>query len=443
MEKKDILIVGGGPAGFSAARTILSLYPERKVTVINDGKNTQIPCSIPFVIGRKIKPEENIYPLNKLASLGAEIIVEKVTSIDSKGGCVFLSSGKNLSFEKLVIATGWIPRRLPFETPENVEYISTNTEFIKSLLERIKEARNITIIGAGLIGIGFAEAIASGYKGKSINVIELSKHIAGGILSSEVETEVLKRLESIGVNLFLNSRVESFEGKDKVESVKLSNGENLKSDLVLVFIGFKPNSKLAVDAGIKVNEHGEIIVDSFMRTSIDNIFAAGSCVEHISAIDRKRTPAMLASVSSADGRLAALNVNGPRFGKKGTVAAGVSKVGDLFFGFSGFTEKICTLKGIQYATGTSQSSDRYPKAMGGKEINVKLTFSENGKLLGGEVWGKSEKVSTYLNLITRMVESEYSIESVISAGTVAFPASTPSPLSSPVQLAAVNAMKKL
>ena len=115
----------------------------------------------------------------------------------------------------------------------------------------------------------------------------------------------------------------------------------------------------------------------------------------------------------------------------------------MFFGFSGFTEKICTLKGIQYATGTSQSSDRYTKAMGGKEINVKLTFSENGKLLGGEVWGKSEKVSTYLNLITRMVESEYSIESVISAGTVAFPASTPSPLSSPVQLAAVNAMKKL
>ncbi len=443
MKKTDVLIIGGGPAGFSAARTVLSAYPDRKVTVINDSEGTQIPCSIPFVIGGKLRPEDNIYPLKKLSGFGAELLISRVTLIDADRKCVFLSTGESLSFEKLIIATGWVPNRLQTQTLENVEYISTDTNFVKAVIEKINEAENITIIGAGLIGIGVADAIAGSYKGKRVNLIEASPHIAGGLFSEEIESEVKKTLKELQVETFFNEKVKGFIGNSRVTHVELSGGERIKSDLVLVFIGFKPNSRLAIDAGIEVNERGEIVVDSFMRTSNDSILAAGNCAEHICSIDGRRTPAMLASISSSDGRVAGLNVNGPRFQKRGIVPAGVSKVGSTFFGFSGFTEKLCRAKELDFVVGTSSTLDKYPKAMGGKSLNVKLVFSTDGKLYGGEVWGESEHVSSYINLISRMVKSSFTVEKVVSIETVAFPASTPSPLSAPIQTAAINAMEKL
>ncbi len=436
MEKKDVVIIGGGPAGFCAARTIVSVSSERKVTVINSTENTQIPCSIPFVIGRRIKPEENIYPLKRLEGMGVEVIVETVTSIDADRKSIFLSSGKQLSFEKLIVATGWVPRRLPFS---GVEYISTDTDFVRGLLGKIERAENIVIVGAGFIGIGFADAIAEGYGEKRVTVIEAGEHIAGGILPENVEAEVVKTLEGFGIELITGEKVVNVDGK----GVEISNGRVIDSDLTLAFIGFKPNSRLAIDAGIEVNSHGEIVVDGFMRTSKDSVLAAGSCVQHRSVVDGERVPAMLASISAADGRLSALNVNGPAFKREGIASAAVSKAGKLFFGFSGFTERICSLKGIDFVKGSSKSLDRYPGAMEGKDISVELLFSKDGRLIGSQVWGESEKVSNYINITTRLIEEKASVDKVVSMTTVAFPPLTPSPLSTPIQYAAVDAKRKL
>ncbi len=446
MKKFDVIIVGGGPAGFNSAKTIRTLYPEREVLLINDRENLQIPCSIPYVVSGKIPAEKNVYPLSKVKDLGVELLISKVTSIDPLESRVFLEDGSSYRYERLILSTGWIPNTLMVENShlDGVYHISTETEYVQKLVDEVRNAKKIVLIGAGFISLGFADQIGKGYPDKEITIIEASDHIASGIFSEKFEGEIEKELKSQNVRIVKNARVVGFEGNGRVREVVFKGGERIEADLVFVFIGFKPNSKLAVDAGLSISERGEIVVDEFLRTSEDNILAAGNCILHRSAIDGEPVPGMLASISARDGRIAGLNVTGPEVRDSGIVPAGVTEAGRKYFGFSGYTEKTLKRRELEFVFSEIDTTDAYPGAIEGcNSLKVKLYFSKSGKVLGGEVIGSSKYVSPLVDFISRLVANKLDVSQIAALETVAFPPVTPPPLLQPVQMAALAARKEL
>ena len=441
METYDVVIVGGGPAGFNGAKTVREVYPDRKILLINDRNSLQIPCSIPYVIAGKVPLEKNVYPLEKVRDF-AELLIEKVVGIEPGTATLFTSTGR-VRYEKLILATGWLPRRLnlPGSHLKGIYYIDTTTEGVKRLKEEVERAKKIILIGAGFISTGFADQISRAYRDKEITVVEASEHIASGVFSDEFETEMVESLKAQGVRILKNQRVTGFEGDDRVRKVLTQEGE-IESELVLIFIGFTPNSRLAVEGGIKTDSHGFIEVDSFLRTSADNILAAGNCIAHRSLIDGKTIPAMLASVSARDGRIAALNTSGPQVKDEGIVPAGLTEVGGKFYGFAGYTEKLLKRDGFRFKALSVSTTDAYPGALPGcSPLKAKLYFTERGLLVGGEFSGKSRGVWSLVETTARLIEGRKKAWEVATLLTTAFPPSTPPPLLQPLQEAAVKFMK--
>jgi NADPH-dependent 2,4-dienoyl-CoA reductase/sulfur reductase-like enzyme len=447
MSAPDIVIVGGGPAGFSAARTINVFYPESKVTLIEEKSSIQIPCSIPSVIAGELPPEKNLYPLKKLSDFGIKIEFSRVEVLDVRNGKVFLENGKHLPYDKLILATGWMPRTLGIEGEnlEGIHYISTNTEHVKKLSEETKNARKILLVGGGFIGIDLASEIKRLWKDKEIILVEAAKSLASGLFSQSIDEKLEEELVNLGVKVLKEATVERFEGKEKVERVVLSTGYAIDVDMVFVAIGFRPRVRLAQEAGIRLTDSGKIAVDEFLRTSADGVYAAGNCRAHRSAIDGKEIPAMLAFISAMDGRISGMNVGGePTVKDPGVVPSGITAAGDSYFGFAGYTEKILEGKGIEFVSAEVEATDGYPAAIeNAHPLKVKLYFTTTGKIIGGEVLGKSKYISGLVDFISRLIYEGLSVEEVISVPSVAFPAVTPSPLIQPVQIAALMAKKNL
>ena len=442
MERYDVVVVGGGPAGFNAVKTVRELYPQRSILLINDREDLQIPCAIPYVVSGVITPEKNRYPLNKVKNMGAELLIDRVVSLNVSESSLFTANGKAISYERLILSTGWIPRRLsvPGVELKNVYYIDVSTSAVSEISRKIKEAKSIVLVGGGFISVGFADLISRNMPDKKLTVVEASNRIASGAFSSKTLEEMEGVLKSQGVEILKGEKVIGFEGSETVERVLLSSGK-VEADLVFIFIGFLPNTKLAVDAGINT-ERGFIKVDRFLRTSADNILAAGNCIYHTSAIDGEFTPGMVASVSARDGRIAGANVSGPQVEDTGIVPAGVTEVGGKFYGFAGYTEELLLRKGFSFKEVTVDSADAYPMALSANPLTVRLYFLKNGKIVGGEVIGESKIVSSMVDLLSNLIATGKKPDELLSLTTVAFPPITPPPLLQPIQEGALRFLKE-
>ena len=442
VEKFDLIVVGGGPAGFNAVKTVKLLYPDKSVLLVNDREDVQIPCSIPYVLAGSLSLQENRYPLSKLANLGVHILIAKVTSIDSVS-CKVFANGKAYTYSRLIIATGWLPRMLGVsgEDLEGVHYISTSTSAVERLAREVAEAKNIVVVGAGLIGLSLADLFSSA--GKSVTLVEATSNLAAGLFSEDIENLMLSALKEKGVKVVKENTVSGFEGRKRVESVLLKSGDTVPADCVLIAIGFKPNSSLALEAGAEVDAGGAVVVDEYMRTSVDNILSAGSCVRHRSAIDRSFVPAMLASVSARDGRIAGVNAFEPQIKDAGIVPAGMTQVNNTFFGFAGYTGSSLKTRQDCICT-TVESSSAYPGAMRGSgKLIVKLYFSSTLRLIGAEFVSGSRVVTGFVDLASRMIVSGLGADDLLAGVSVAFPPATPPPLLQPFQEAALMAKSKV
>jgi len=442
----DILIVGGSAAGLTAAISGRRFNPEAKITLIRKEKRVLIPCGIPYIFGTLDSPEDDLIPDAVLTKHNIDLIVDEVVSIYKGPKTVTTAGGHTISYERMILATGSYPLvpPLPGVNLENVFSAKKDIDYLTELKQALHQANDLVIIGGGFIGLEFADECRKIDNLNSVSVVELLPHCLLLACDSEVCVQVEEELKKAKVNLFTDSRAKAILGKEKVEQVELENGHKLKADIVILGIGVRPNIDLAKNAGLQVDDGAGIWVDSWMRTSDLNIFAAGDCAQKTCFLTRGPCLLRLASIATMEARVAGANLfslrqrAAPPIGVFGTV------IGDLCVGSAGFTERHAKEEGVEIIVGKATAADKHPGTLpGARPLTVKLVFmSGSRKLIGGQVYG-SDKAGYVANCIGSLVQQGLRADELVTFQVGTHPKLTPSPIAHQIENAAEIALAKL
>src|SRR6185312_1918688 len=197
--------------------------------------------------------------------------------IDRQARTIALSDGSAQPYDRLLIATGARLRRLALDGADrpNVLYLRTVEESL-AIESYLKPGASILVIGGGFIGLEVAAAAK--VRGAKVTVLEAAPTLLGRMGVPELSETVLRYHRSHGIDIRLETFVLEMEAADTVRAVKLSSGERLETDLIVVGIGIDPETKLAVESGLEVDNG--IVTDEHARTSDPLIYAAGDCTRH-------------------------------------------------------------------------------------------------------------------------------------------------------------------
>ena len=445
MKKVDVLIVGSSAAGFTAAITARRHYPDATVAIIRQEDKTPVPCGIPYIFGTLGSPEKNLMPDPALGKNNVELIVDKVTGIDREVKTVSTESGETIGYERLILTVGSTPLvpPIPGVDKENVFAIEKNVKYLGQVLEALKTARDVVVIGGGFIGLEMADECRK-LNGLNVSVVEMLPHCLGTVFDSDLCERVEDELKERGIRVLTDTMAKAIGGNGKVEYVELGDGERLKADVVVLGIGVRPNAELAKAAGLELGPTGAIAVDRHMVTSDPNILAAGDCAEKVCFFTGKPLRAWLASVATAEARIAGANCFELRRANKGSISVFSTKIGDLACGLGGIGEKGAREAGIAHVVGQAESVDRHPGGLpGAKPTKVKLIFREYSEaLIGGQACG-GDSVGEVVNLLAAMIQAEMTADQIATFQMGTHPLLTASPVAYQVVNAAEMALKEM
>ncbi len=421
MKNFDVIIIGAGPAGIVTGVTVKKQHSDKSVLIITEEEKGLIPCGIPYIFHDLDSVEKNMMGLKPFKDLGGEVMVDPVSEVNIKEKTVSLKSGSTYQYDKLVFATGSTPVIAKFIRGydlKNVFYIKKSYNYIHSLSEELKDKKNVIIIGGGFIGAEVAEQL-SFHHDKNITLIESEKYCFSKAFSEELSKIATEQLEKTATNIRTSSLVEEIIGGSDacVEKVILKGGEEIAADAVIISVGYKPNSELAEKAGLPLNIMGAIKVDSYERTSVNDVSAVGDCSQTIGFLTGRSDQIMLASTATAEARVLGYNLFVVKIKKlfSGTLGIFSTKINGLAMAAAGIDERSASEANIDFLCSKFTDVDRHPGTIPGTSpITVKLYFSpSDGTVLGGEAWG-SDAAGELINIIGLIIQKSITIYELVS-----------------------------
>ena len=302
-----------------------------------------------------------------------------------------LSTGETYTetYDKLVLSPGAEPLRPGIEgigskkifTLRNVP----DTDTIKNYVNTENPKRAI-VVGGGFIGLEMAENLYD--LGIQVDVVEMANQVMAP-LDFSMAAIVHRQLTDKGVGLHLEDGVSRFEEKDGGVTVHLRSGKQIATDMVLLSIGVRPETKLAKDAGLAIGERGGITVNDYMQTSDADIYALGDAVEVRHLVTGQPALIPLAGPANKQGRIVADNIV---FGNKkkypGSIGTSIAKVFDLTVAAAGANAKLLQQNNIPYISSYTHGASHAGYYPGAVPLSIKILFApENGKLLGAQIVG--------------------------------------------------------
>lgn len=401
-----IVIVGGVAGGMSAATRLRRLDAKAEIIVLEkSGHVSYANCGLPYFVGGVIEKEESLFlqtpeSLHARFRLDVRVLTEAV-HIDPKNKMVEardLVTGKTseISYDKLILSPGASPVIPPIPGVERAMTLRT-VEDVEKIVAQVKDKpRNAVVIGGGFIGLEVAENFV--HKGISTAIVEALPQVLAP-LDPEMATLVSEELTAKSVKIFLGSPVKSIE----IDSVTLASGEVLRSDLVIMAIGVRPDTVLAQSAGLKIGERGGIDVDEFNRTSDLDIYAVGDVAEKRDSMDGSATLVPLANLANRHGRVVADHIYGRKVRSVPTIGTAIVKVFDLTIAITGWNEKRLQAQGRPHFvihTHPASHAGYYP---GAKSMALKLMFDNaTGEILGAQGIG-TEGVDKRIDIIATAI----------------------------------------
>ncbi|MFX1370641.1 MAG: FAD-dependent oxidoreductase [Promethearchaeota archaeon] len=396
---KRVIIVGGVAGGASAAARLRRLREEFEIIMLDRGPYVSFAnCGLPYYVGNIIKDRESlelVTPERFLERFNIDVRVNnEVLVIDRKKNQVKVKDLIKLNeyvldYDYLILATGSKPIVPQFEGLNKVPYYTVWTipDAIK-IREYVDQydIKNAVIVGGGFIGLEMAENLVE--KGVKVKIVEMLDQVMPPI-DKEIAQFIHQELILNGVCLVLEDPVDSFGRTDQNNSfVKTKSGRVIETDLVILSIGIRPESKLGKDAGLEITEKGYIIVNNKMQTSDSNIYAVGDIVQVKHLQTKQPISIALAGPANKQGRIAADNIAGRDSEYKGVLGASVVKIFDVTVASVGLTEKQLKNLNIDYNKiyiHPNNHAGYYPGAI---PITLKLIFEvPNGKILGAQAVG--------------------------------------------------------
>jgi len=448
MKKTDVLVIGGSAAGMVVSLTGKANYPDKSFTMIKKQKDVMVPCGIPYIFGTLDSSQLNIMPVdNMMEKAGVTSLVGEVVAVDRAAKSAKMADGEVIEYDKLVLATGStpvIPKWLKGGDKKNVYTVPKDRIYLDEMKEKLAGAHRVVVIGAGFIGVEFSDEFAK--HGHEVVLVEKLSHILALAFDPELSEKIETLLKDRGVNVRTGTGVTEIIGDDTVKGVKLENGDVIDADAVVLSMGYLPNSGLARESGIYVDESGFIAVDEYMRTHEPDVFAIGDCAQKRDFVTRRRVPTMLASTACAEARIAGMNLYSLNTVKtfSGTIAIYATAIGDTGFGTAGLTETTARAENIEVLTGLFEGIDRHPGTLpGAHKQTVKLIAASNsGVIIGGEVIG-GLSAGELTNVIGMIIQNRMTINSLLITQIGTHPLLTSSPAAYPLIKAAEIIDKKM
>src|SRR5665811_245377 len=409
-----IVIVGGVAGGMSAAARARRLDEHAEIVVLEQGAYVSFAnCGLPYHLSGEIAERDDLLwhtPESLAASLNLDVRTgHRVTGIDRHSQKVTIQTADDtyaLPYDALVLSPGAVAVRPPIEgldhpavhTLRTVPDVDSLRERVEDLLASRTQSQpgpSAVVIGAGFIGLEAVEALTS--RGLQVHLVELADHVLPP-MDAELAPLLAAELTAHGVDLRLGVSAQTVTPLDELVeggpagavTVTLSDGATLAADLVIVNVGVRPASALALDAELDLGPTGAIRVDADQHTSDPHIWAVGDAVEVTQAITGARMPVPLAGPANRQGRRAADSICGHHTTPQAAVlGTAIVRVFGLTAATTGANQATLRRAGIKHEVMHIHPGDHAGYFPGSEDVHLVASFAPDGTLLGAQGVGRA------------------------------------------------------
>lgn len=414
-ERMRLIIIGAVAAGTSAAAKARRNDENAEITIYDkDSYISYSGCGIPYYIGGEVEDSSKLTPRDALffkKKYNVNIFTQhEVLKIDVKTKTVEIKnliSGEVIidKYDKLVFATGATSVLPPIEGVKE-EYVFTlrnicDMNRMKAFIND-KEPKTAVIIGSGFIGLEMCENLKR-LKIEVIIVEKLTKVTPG--LDFDMAIYLEKHLKENGIIVLTGVTADKIE----CNKVLLSDGREIQADMVLISVGVKPNTGLAVKTGVLLGITKAIKVDEQMKTNIEDIYACGDCSEQYHAVTGKEIYRPLGSTANKTGRIAGDVITGGDLSFRGILGTSIFRIFEMQVAQTGLSEREAIEEGYDVETCLHTKLNK-PAYMDGKEMIIKgVADRKSGRLLGTQIVGYEgvdKRIDVFVTAITYQAKVE-------------------------------------
>jgi NADPH-dependent 2,4-dienoyl-CoA reductase/sulfur reductase-like enzyme len=392
MEK--IIIVGGVAAGATAAAKVRRLSSTAAITMFEAGNDISFAnCGLPYYIGGDIKSRSKLI-LQSPESFKEQYKVDvhvntRVTNIDRYNKNVTTLNIRTgeinyFKYDKLLLAQGGRPV-IPNIEGANLDHVFTlwTLNDMDNIHRHIEERapKNAVVVGGGFIGLEMVEALVK--RGLNVHLVEMMPHVMS-VMDAETAGFIEHEMLSYGVNIHTGKGVTAISSK----SVKLNDGTIINADMVLMSIGVRPTLQLAKEAGLDIGKSGGLLVNEYLQTSDEHIYAAGDMIEVENRVSGRMVRIPLAGPANRQGRIAAENMLGGKHDYIGAMGTSILRVFEAVAGITGLSLKQARALGLPADSVVIHKEHHTSYYPGAENVSVMLIYnSETGEVLGGQTAG--------------------------------------------------------
>lgn len=394
--KNRVIIVGGVAGGASAAARLRRLSEDFEIILIERGSNVSYAnCGIPYYVGGEIADRSSLLlhtpqSLSKRFNLDIRTNTEvvKILPSENKVTVKSLLDGEiyDLEYSELILSTGADAIK-----PEgtNLDGVFTakdipDADQIKNYI-RDNNCKKAVVIGGGYIGLEIAEQLMN--INLQVTIIDRGEHILG-IFDSEMAVIAKEVFTEHGASVLNNKSFNKITKSQHGLTLSFDDQTEVNTDLIIMAMGVKPNTKLAVDAEIKIGITGGIEVNSYLQTNFSNIWAIGDCIEVTHSITGKKALIALAGPANQQGRIVAENIINRSKEYFSSLGTSIIRIFEYGFASTGISEKLAVKSGIKFHKIYLYPGSHAGYFPGAETLSIKVLFSDNGDILGAQIVGK-------------------------------------------------------
>lgn len=406
---REIIIIGSGAAGMTAASSARATDASARITVFTEDSDIAYsPCVIPWVLEGMSSWEDIVMHTPGFYREERDIDVRtgiRVEAVDGEGRTV-TAGGETYRYDALVIAAGGRVFVPPIQGVglEGVFQVRTINDG-RRIEAALKDARKVVIAGAGVIGLELALAFTA--LGKEVTVVEMMDQVIPRIADRDMAAPVQAYLEEKGIHFVMDAPVQAILGEDRVTGVRAGGAEHA-CDMVVLATGVRANLDLVTQLGLDVGQLGGAIVAPTMQAYrrgrlVPDVFLAGDLVQSESAVMPGPTMSQLGSSAVKEGRVAGINAAGGKALSGPVASPWVSVIGDLQIAGTGLSQGLASWYGIETVSGKAAGSTRARYYPGGTPLTVKISADRVSRRIVGAQIIAGEDATGRINWLTAAV----------------------------------------